>query len=114
MTPDLHLKLSYPIFSPSKLTGEFATLLHGLLITGLGSIGGLANHLQDRVPRLLKRIASFGLAVQLMRKGNDCVCYGRITTVSCADTLSGVWLFASAEWLVRGIRLPSIGPIASA
>jgi hypothetical protein len=34
--------------------------------------------------------------------------------ISCADTLSGVWLFASAEWLVRGIRLPSIGPIASA
>src|SRR5271169_2344079 len=52
MTPDLHLKLLYPIFSPSKLTGEFATRLHGLLITGLGCIGRLANHLQDQVARL--------------------------------------------------------------
>jgi hypothetical protein len=80
MTSDLHFKLSYPIFSHSKLTGEFATRLHGLLITGLGSIGGLANHLQNQVPRLRKRIASFGLAARLRRKGNDCVCYGRITT----------------------------------
>jgi hypothetical protein len=69
MTSDLHFKLSYPIFSHSKLTGEFATRLHGLLITGLGSIGGLADHLQDQVARLLKRIASFGLLLGLGAKG---------------------------------------------
>jgi hypothetical protein len=61
---DSCLKLSYPIFSPSKLTGDVATRLHGVLITGLGSIGRLANHLQDQPARLLKRIASFGLAIR--------------------------------------------------
>jgi hypothetical protein len=47
----------------------------GLLITCLGSIGRFANHLQNQVTRLLKRIASFGLAVQFRRQGNDCAGY---------------------------------------
>ena len=68
VTPDLYLKLSYPIFGRSKLTDSLRASFHGLLIICLGSIGRLANHFQNQVARLLKRIAVSGLPFTLGAK----------------------------------------------
>jgi hypothetical protein len=62
------------------LSRQFATRFSNLLIVCLGSTSRSVQQAQNCLARFVKRIAGFGLAVQLRRKGNDCIWYGRVTT----------------------------------
>ena len=53
---DFCLKLFHPVFGPTKLRGQFATCLDGLLVTCLGITCRLPHHVQDQMARLFERI----------------------------------------------------------
>jgi hypothetical protein len=72
------LKLSYPAFSGSNLTGWFVSHFYSLLAICLSSTGRSVQQAQNCLACSVKRITSFGPTIQFRRKGNDCICYGCI------------------------------------
>ena len=71
---DFCLKLFHSVFGPTKLCGQFATRLDGLLVTCLGITCRLSDHIQNQMARLFERIVRVRPGNRFRSKRDDCFC----------------------------------------